>query len=81
MLADARLDRRAKHLAVITPGVPIFVCRNLLILADHATGANVPLESRRGQHTLGPTTSWAQLQEHFTRLASQKSGTTEATQS
>ena len=33
-LANARLDRRAKHLAVITPHVPVFVCRNLLVLAD-----------------------------------------------
>jgi hypothetical protein len=32
--ADARLDRRARHLAAITPHVPEFVCRNLLILAD-----------------------------------------------
>jgi hypothetical protein len=32
--ADARLDRRARHLAAITPHVPVFVCRNLLILAD-----------------------------------------------
>ena len=28
-LADARLDRRARHLAAITPHVPVFVCRNL----------------------------------------------------
>jgi hypothetical protein len=28
------LDRRAQHLALMTPGVPVFVCRNLLALAD-----------------------------------------------
>lgn len=33
-LADARLDRRARHLAAITPGVPVFVCRNLLMIGD-----------------------------------------------
>jgi hypothetical protein len=40
MLADARLDRRAKHLAAITPHVPVFVCRNLLILADRDLAAD-----------------------------------------
>ena len=34
MLADSRLDRRANLLATITPQVPVFVCRNLLMLAD-----------------------------------------------
>jgi hypothetical protein len=33
-LAEASLDRRAIHMAAITPHVPIFVCRNLLKLAD-----------------------------------------------
>jgi hypothetical protein len=58
MQADARLDRRAKHLAAITPHVPVFVCRNLLILADGdwsqkaypATKVNPqPTRSIRGQ--------------------------------
>lgn len=40
MLAEARLDRRAKHLAAITPHVPVFVCRNLLILADRDLAAD-----------------------------------------
>jgi hypothetical protein len=39
LLADTRLDRRAKHLAAITPHVPVFVCRNLLILADRDLAA------------------------------------------
>jgi hypothetical protein len=39
MLADVRLDRRAKHLAAITPHVPVFVCRNLLILANRDLAA------------------------------------------
>ena len=46
VLADARLDRRARHLAAITPGVPVFVCRNLLILADRDM-ASVPLAQAR----------------------------------
>jgi hypothetical protein len=48
MLADARLDRRAKHLAAITPHVPVFVCRNLLILADRDSAAKA-LPSGKGQ--------------------------------
>jgi hypothetical protein len=39
---DAWLDRRAKHLAAITPHVPVFVCRNLLILADRDMAAENP---------------------------------------
>jgi hypothetical protein len=33
-LAEDSLDRRARHLAIITRGVPVFVCRNLLKLFD-----------------------------------------------
>jgi hypothetical protein len=36
--SDAQLDRRAVHLAIITPGVSVFVCRNLLKLADTRAG-------------------------------------------
>ena len=28
------LDQRAKRLAELTPGVPLFVCRNLLMIHD-----------------------------------------------
>jgi hypothetical protein len=42
LTADALLDRRAKHLTVIAPHVPVFVCRNLLMLADRDL-ASAPL--------------------------------------
>jgi hypothetical protein len=54
LMADARLDRRAMHLAAITPNVPLFVCRNLLMLADRdlaaetvPNGLGQPVASRR----------------------------------